>query len=31
VNKSMIPKRQHASCQLRENDAIEVVTLVGGG
>jgi len=31
VNKAMIPKRQHTSWQLRENDAIEVVTLVGGG
>jgi thiamine biosynthesis protein ThiS len=31
VNKTLVPKRSHAAHALRENDTIEVVTLVGGG
>ena len=31
VNFKLVPQARHASCQLREADRIEVVTLVGGG
>lgn len=31
VNREVVPKRQHADTPLRAGDAIEVVTLVGGG
>jgi len=31
VNESLVPRREHASRTLRENDRVEVVTLVGGG
>ncbi|MHC4976051.1 MAG: sulfur carrier protein ThiS [Planctomycetota bacterium] len=31
INKTLVPKRDHASCTLREGDSIEIVTLVGGG
>lgn len=31
VNKSLVPKRQHAEHRLREGDTVELVTLVGGG
>lgn len=31
VNRTLIPKRQHADHALHEGDNIEVVTLVGGG
>jgi sulfur carrier protein len=31
VNKSLIPERQHEQTKLSANDAVEVVTLVGGG
>ena len=31
VNKILIPKKQHETTSLNEGDAIEVVTLVGGG
>jgi thiamine biosynthesis protein ThiS len=31
VNKTVVPKRQHESHALKPGDAIEVVTLVGGG
>ena len=31
VNKSLVPKRQHTQHILREGDAVEIVTLVGGG
>lgn len=30
-NKILVPRSQHATCQLTEGDAIEIVTLVGGG
>jgi len=31
VNRSIVPRNQHAQCVLREGDQLEVVTLVGGG
>jgi sulfur carrier protein len=31
VNRNVVPKRLHASTTLNEGDAIEIVTLVGGG
>ncbi|VAX40560.1 hypothetical protein MNBD_PLANCTO03-376 [hydrothermal vent metagenome] len=31
INKTLIPKRDHADHQLHEGDTIELVTLVGGG
>jgi sulfur carrier protein len=31
VNRVLVPRSQHASRVLAEGDAIEVVTLVGGG
>jgi thiamine biosynthesis protein ThiS len=31
VNKTLIPKRQHAEQELRDGDTVELVTLVGGG
>lgn len=31
VNRSLVPKRLHGETQLRPDDRIEVVTLVGGG
>jgi sulfur carrier protein len=31
VNKSLIPKREHATCTLNDGDEVEIVTLVGGG
>ena len=31
VNKRLVPKREHASTALAENDRVEIVTLVGGG
>ncbi|MDX2147662.1 MAG: sulfur carrier protein ThiS [Planctomycetota bacterium] len=31
VNKELVPKRDHAERVLRENDRVELVTLVGGG
>jgi sulfur carrier protein len=31
VNKSFVPKRDHATTTLTEGDRIELVTLVGGG
>lgn len=30
-NRQLIPRAEHASCQLREGDEVEIVTLVGGG
>ncbi|HWL11012.1 MAG TPA: sulfur carrier protein ThiS [Planctomicrobium sp.] len=30
-NRELVPRTQHADCQLEPNDEIEVVTLVGGG
>ncbi|MHC4909961.1 MAG: sulfur carrier protein ThiS [Planctomycetota bacterium] len=31
VNKTLVPKRDHAAHDLHEGDRVEVVTLVGGG
>ena len=31
VNRSIVPRNQHAQCVLCEGDQLEVVTLVGGG
>ncbi len=31
VNKTLVPKRQHADHTLSEGDQVELVTLVGGG
>lgn len=31
VNKALIPKRRHAETVLAEGDAVELVSLVGGG
>lgn len=31
VNRELVPRRDHASRQLREGDVVELVTLVGGG
>ncbi len=30
-NEQLIPRTQHADCQLAPGDRIEIVTLVGGG
>lgn len=30
-NKNLVPRSQHANCQLEQGDQIEIVTLVGGG
>jgi len=30
-NRQVIPREQHAGCQLQPDDQIEIVTLVGGG
>lgn len=30
-NLELIPREQHAACQLQDGDRIEIVTLVGGG
>jgi sulfur carrier protein len=31
VNRSLVPKRSHATHALKDGDVIELVTLVGGG
>lgn len=31
INRKLVPKRSHAEHILREGDAVEIVTLVGGG
>jgi sulfur carrier protein len=31
VNKDLVPRREHETRQLREGDAVEIVSLVGGG
>lgn len=31
VNKELVPKREHATRELREGDVVELVSLVGGG
>lgn len=30
-NRELVPRTQHAECELQEGDEIEIVTLVGGG
>lgn len=30
-NRELVPRTQHASCVLQEDDQLEIVTLVGGG
>ncbi len=30
-NEQLVPRAQHADCQLSAGDRIEIVTLVGGG
>jgi len=30
-NQQLVPRTQHASCQLTAGDQVEIVTLVGGG
>ena len=30
-NQELVPRAQHADCQLTDGDALEIVTLVGGG
>lgn len=30
-NKQLVPRGEHARCQLNDGDEIEIVTLVGGG
>lgn len=31
VNEQLVPRAQHADCQLVAGDRVEIVTLVGGG
>ncbi|MFN3467097.1 MAG: sulfur carrier protein ThiS [Candidatus Brocadiales bacterium] len=31
LNKKVVPKTEHATRKLNENDALEIVTFVGGG
>jgi thiamine biosynthesis protein ThiS len=31
VNRTLVPRREHAARQLQEGDSVEIVTLVGGG
>ena len=31
VNRELVTKAEHESCQLHEGDQVEIVTLVGGG
>ena len=31
VNRAVVPRVEHANCRLKEGDAVEIVTLVGGG
>ncbi|HHT9120130.1 MAG TPA: sulfur carrier protein ThiS [Candidatus Hypogeohydataceae bacterium YC41] len=31
VNKKVVPKAEHTSRELTENDTLEIVTFVGGG
>ncbi len=30
-NRELVPRVQHADCQLADGDELEIVTLVGGG
>jgi thiazole synthase len=31
VNRNVVPRGEHTACRLRDGDAVEIVTLVGGG
>jgi thiazole synthase len=31
VNRNVVPRSEHSTCRLNEGDAVEIVTLVGGG
>jgi thiamine biosynthesis protein ThiS len=31
VNRSLVPRAEHKNCRLGDGDAVEIVTLVGGG
>jgi thiamine biosynthesis protein ThiS len=31
VNRLLVPRGEHATCQLHPGDELEIVTLVGGG
>ena len=31
VNRQLVPRGDHATCQLQPGDELEIVTLVGGG
>ena len=30
-NKELVPRKEHSDCILQSGDAVEIVTLVGGG
>jgi thiamine biosynthesis protein ThiS len=30
-NRTLVPRAQHAACELQTGDQLEIVTLVGGG
>lgn len=30
-NRELVPRSEHADCQLQDQDQLEIVTLVGGG
>jgi len=30
-NRELVPRVEHATCQLQDQDQLEIVTLVGGG
>lgn len=30
-NRELVPRKQHAECELQAGDTLEIVTLVGGG
>ena len=30
-NRELVPRGEHASCELHSDDELEIVTLVGGG
>ncbi|QDU81142.1 bifunctional sulfur carrier protein/thiazole synthase protein [Polystyrenella longa] len=30
-NRELVPRAEHSQCILKENDQLEIVTLVGGG
>jgi thiamine biosynthesis protein ThiS len=31
INRELVPRARHSSYSIAENDAVEIVTLVGGG